>query len=1405
MRRLRRWHKIVLVGLAAALLLGAAALGGLYWYLSSQGAVHRIAGRLQDILGAPVHIRQAQVGLAGGSSLQGLEVYEPGGGADHEPWLEINQVSADVSAPGLVRGALPGEVTAEGASLTLRFDRDNHLLTRLPAMGKTALELPRIRMENGRFTLAQEGRPPLAVTGVTAQVTGKGGSLHLYGSIDDPYWGKWTVDAARDPSTRAITLGLDSGPTHVTMDKLRALPFVPATVWQQVQAEGDTPVRCTVTLVPADTPGARPAVHYHIELEPRHTKVHISSINLDADDARGTVIIEDKVVYLRDVKGRTADGEIQTDAVLDFTKPASDLKFSPVGVSDVALHGLPKSWKVPRGIDGRLTGQAELEVTVARGRAIPRGKGAGRIDHPRLGLFRMKRPIPITLVADDRGFHFRQEKGADAAALAGPAAGAVVLVEPPPEKPSGGGLWYWPAEIPTAVGRGVAQLTHRAVDTTWSVVSRVTGPPRPAAKPARAATNYVEADLSLEDVNLAQLLAGIKVHLPFSLSGTLTFKVRVGVPIDTPGELKAYRLQGTATLPRLVVAGVEMTDVRARVRFNEGILDLTELRGRFPPLASGAAAGSFHGSARLEVRPIGKLTLDLGVQDMLLDRALALLPGSTGGANGHATKAPAGSEHMPDALAKGDVASSPRWRFGLVSNSPKGTLSGKVSAHAPADRVRDPTGWEGTATLQSPEVQAYGLRLSDASGRLSVARGRAVLEDFRARLESGPATASGEMDLTSPFRYAARASLTGVDLAALDRLAPDFRLPVHLSGSLGVDAQLSGTLPPAIVNASGSASARDLGIDGLTIDSLKTEWQRNPREWTLRSIRARLYGGEVTGTAVVPVAATAEGRADLRLQGVDAEAFSKAVPAVPVRVEGQVSGTVTGRLAAARPGRPRALSAQIDLKAPRLRVEDIPTERVTARVDYEAGGVAQYTLQGESLGGRFKLQGKLPPRGGAPAEKPAVRPAANRQDEGPPDGHLQVEGVRLQALWQVYHLENTLGPLRGTFSLDLPFRHVGTDRRPEGRGRFQLMDLRWGSEEVSTNVQGDLRLGAEGLEFRDISGNLGQGILRAGFLVPLGRRTGGYFNVALTQVDAGRLLLPWPALAGRVQGSVDLSLRGRLGAEWHGGGTAVLGRGRVFGIEVGEWHLPLQFAFAPRQGTGELSVSDSYATVANGRALGRGEWSFGAGGRVDGHVHFYDVDLRTLVHSAGDVGTVASGRLNGRIDFGGTNVHSVNDLTGTVSAALRQAQALQLPVLRQVTPFLRGGMSSETFQTGQLEARLGRGVVRIKRFNLEGGLVQIVVEGTVNLDGRLSLDVHARTGNVTLLPPGLRLLGLRIPIAGPIPLSVITEASFLLARSVVHLHVTGSVRNPVVQVEPFALLTEEAVRYFLYRALVAAP
>jgi hypothetical protein len=69
--------------------------------------------------------------------------------------------------------------------------------------------------------------------------------------------------------------------------------------------------------------------------------------------------------------------------------------------------------------------------------------------------------------------------------------------------------------------------------------------------------------------------------------------------------------------------------------------------------------------------------------------------------------------------------------------------------------------------------------------------------------------------------------------------------------------------------------------------------------------------------------------------------------------------------------------------------------------------------------------------------------------------------------------------------------------------------------------------------------------------------------------------------------------------------------------------------------------------------------------------------------------------------------------------------------------------------------------------------------------------------------PGLGLL--RAPAGGSLPLSLLTEASVLLANRVVRLRVVGTVHSPVIQVEPGGLLTEEAVRFFLRPAGLTSP
>ena len=118
---------------------------------------------------------------------------------------------------------------------------------------------------------------------------------------------------------------------------------------------------------------------------------------------------------------------------------------------------------------------------------------------------------------------------------------------------------------------------------------------------------------------------------------------------------------------------------------------------------------------------------------------------------------------------------------------------------------------------------------------------------------------------------------------------------------------------------------------------------------------------------------------------------------------------------------------------------------------------------------------------------------------------------------------------------------------------------------------------------------------------------------------------------------------------------------------------------------------------------------------------------------------------------------------------------------------------------GEVRAVLGRGVWRVERLTLESDFLKLFGRGTVTTQGRLNLDVVARTGQVGVNAPILRLLG--VASVGSLPAASLVRASQWLSNRSLNLRVTGTLRSPTVRVETLPLLTEEVVRFFLFRSL----
>jgi hypothetical protein len=1177
-------------------------------YLTSRGMAARVASRLEALYGGSVRLEQVDIGL-GSSSLTSIQLFEKEDAAARKPWATIDALEADISFLSLLRGATPESVKLTGVAVTLRFDEDGHLLTQFPdrPASETGKEvaLPKLHIDRGRVILQREGGVSVVMSGIDAMLESKGDQVILSGAAenaDKSAWGTWTMEGVLDRQTKQSSITLKSDQIiHVTQAMLNQLPFLPTSLWQALQVEGETAVAVTIRYDLADS-----ALHYRVELQPRETAVHVPAIELVARAGEGRIIINDGLVELRDVQGQAFEGTIRADADLDFRKAMTRLDVSKVEVQGLNMRRLPESWGLPRQIEGHLSGSAWMEVVLGPGKPQTRGEGHGEIVAARVAGQQTSGPIRLELHAKEGGFSFRERPP---------------KIEQPPgsneEKvlPDVLPAQHGPSEkVPLVaqlvddlyaglahVARGIAGAGTRLVG---SLPDKITfARPKPPEQ-----GRYVQVNLQMDRVDLALFVKGLGLELPFAVGGWLSFQVQASIPLDSPGDLKTYRVQGSAHVVQLQLADLELDDIRTKLTYANGVLSLHEIKGCLADLPGAdveETAGTFQGSARLELVPLGGLKADMKLDRIPL-RRVAVLTGA--------------------------------------AESVRGTLSGTIVARAPAAQLQAVNGWEATATITTSKAQAFGWAIQDSAAQVRMNQGTLTLADLRVQVEGTPITGSAEMRLAAPYPYHGQFALRDGDSSALQRLAPKAWLPIPIAGHFDAKVALRGTLQPLT----------DVAMD-------------------------------------------------------------------------------------------------LELRAPRIELEGIPTRHLQGTLAYRQGTVA-YHFQGSTLGGRFDLNGQL-------------STIPNAQE--PTEGYLHVEGALLSRVKQIFHMDPDALPLRGRVDLEIRFRHEGADHIPVGHGRVIVTRPRWGEIELAETVQGEVLLTRQALQLREITATVGGGLLRSQLSLNLHRLERSWFTASLEGIDAAWVLRLWPSLAGKVDGLLEAHLRGRLGREWSGSGDLFLGRGKVWGVEVADWRVPLTWSFSPSDGRGEITFPESSAHLAAGRATGQGSLRWNSGLNIEGHVHFFGLELRTLLRQATDSNHFGNGRLTGRLDFVGNDVHSADDLTGTLEAELAQTQAFQFPVLRQVAPFL-GMQTSSTFDRGQLRARLARGVIGVQSLSLQGAIVQMSVEGNAALSGRLDLTVTAGPGannRESARPPLLSL-----------------------PNGLLRLRVTGTVNAPTIRVEPMSLL-----------------
>jgi hypothetical protein len=571
MRRLLRWRVI----LAAAAVLFAVALGGIWLYSRSDAAARMVRERLEARLGVPTRFDSLSVGLKT-TRMTDFKVYESGASLAAEPVLSAGEVDVDVGAVGAAQGKDPTHLRFRDAHVLLRFDRNGDLLTQFPEpAGDGGGAMPVTRIESGTLTIRQEGRDDSVFSGIDLTIRQIDQTVLVSGTIEDQAWGQWTAEGSiptyRHGKPGALTLKTVHA-QPVTPELLRKVPFVNQNAWSHVGLSGTTPAKLELTY-----DAATEKVGYQIALEPTRTTVDVPSIGLHFSEASGGLEAQGSVVTLTHVHGKAAGGDVRLDSRMDFGGRTDVLKFF-ADLTNLDVRQLPKQWRMPAGLEGRLSGKVQFTVTLPVGG----GTQVEAVGRATIAQARLRgRPIPNVDLDVSSGAGGGIDFSERTATIGGKhevkKPDESKLDEPAPPKNG---------RRPGLVS-GILKLAARIVK------------PVNAAQADRA---YLHVNVAFRDVDLTELLQTAGVEVPVKLGGKVSVQVQVDIPTETPDEFRAYRLSGTIRSKRATVDELAIEDVSAKLAFRDGKLSVTDFVGRLPGLAAaGGDAGSFTARGEMDV------------------------------------------------------------------------------------------------------------------------------------------------------------------------------------------------------------------------------------------------------------------------------------------------------------------------------------------------------------------------------------------------------------------------------------------------------------------------------------------------------------------------------------------------------------------------------------------------------------------------------------------------------------------------------------------------------------------------------------------------------------------------------------------------------------------------------------
>jgi hypothetical protein len=692
------------------------------------------------------------------------------------------------------------------------------------------------------------------------------------------------------------------------------------------------------------------------------------------------------------------------------------------------------------------------------------------------------------------------------------------------------------------------------------------------------------------------------------------------------------------------------------------------------------------------------------------------------------------------------------------------------------------------AQFNVPRLQAAWLKTLPQLANMQLADGMFKAPTIAAQLDGQPLDASASLVLNSPWNVIAdvNAKQLRVDrFAALPQLAS---LRNRVGGLIDLSAHVEGTLSPFQINARGASAATALAFDKHRIDQLTFAFDLTPKSLGLSNIQAALYDGQLAGSVVVPLANDVPATAELNWTSIDAGRAVGEFVTLPFPVQGRTDGNAKLTIPAGQLGNPFVWDADAVLNFPNVTVRGVNVATINASLSQHQRQLT-YHAAGTLFGGALELDGKCDAN--APTEGLAALGAVK----------LRLEQAQLgTAADMAVDRSKRPAPVRGTLSLNAA--GGPTDQGWSWRGDAALGELTVSGTRLTPGVQVRVAGTNDRVLLEQFTGEFAGGQLSGSGQWRFARRGAGAFRLGLRSARIEQLFaLAEPNAKPSATGAIDLDVNVHPGAVWRIAGTLSSPQLAASGIRFSNIHVPIDADWSPASNRARIYVTGLTTSLAGGRISGRLSAEEFSGWSLNGALKFSRIDLSVLSREIGSQSSYGRGHLTGSMKMTGRNMHSINDLQASLAADLDDTQATSIPVVSQLQSFIPGFAVSGSggFQQGRLEAHLARGVVHVDQLSLANSQLQLYVDGLINLSGRLRLDAVVSLGQGNRPLVAQILLNQIAAYAVP-PAALLIRANDFLANRVIHAEIGGTLRRPAIRLQPFRILREEAVRFFLREA-----